>query len=496
MELRLVNAIPRCEWTYPFTAVSEVTVREESLLWLPQSYTRSEPDAVASPWLQSVVLIVCFATIGPLPILVDCGRVVQDVLDWLAYEKRDNLKSASTLYRYCLALSRFCDFWKWHQVRNPEKPILTAFFDSLVHGEPELGWTKGVAPKTADQLIEAMGKFLDWFSDRHNKENPNPRIEEALSYGRLLAECARRYKNDFLFHLMPATKRSDTHTRRRRRVHRRIARSASYISSKSPKTFLFDEFLTLAQFERDARNLLLWLLLGPGGLRLSECLHLFVSDISQDRRTGEARILLADPVYGRVQSPTLDLLKLTRKRYLHENFSLVTRYELPLNDIQYVGWKGMKYQDPINQTAGVTWLHPYFGQLFWKLHEEQYLTRRGSARPKHPWYFVNLAQNIGEPLSASNSKGLFGDICTGLNLQSPHNVHSLRHMYVDTLVNTVGLTLAQAQILVRHISPDSTALYAEASADATRLALRALSPRLNTVFPNFETAMGKFDVEG
>lgn len=455
----------------------------ESLLYHLEPFCLPDNEGIL-PSAQSVVLIVCFAALGPLPILIDRGQVVQDVLDWLSFQK-DKGKSSSTLYRYALALSRFCDFWKWYGSQAiPQKPILTAFFEDLVHGKRELGW-KGIGVDYAKVHIEIIGLFLDWFVDIKKLDgHPNPLIEEAQSFGRLLEECSRRFKNDFLFHLMPTTKRASTHKRRKIQPHLRAMRGGAPNATRPKKTFLFENFITVVKFERSIRNLLLWLLLGAGGLRLCEALHIFISDISQDAETGEARILLADPTYGKIQVPPGNTQKkLSRQEYLKEKFGLVPRDQLPLNDLQFVGWKGMKFHHPETKTADVVWLHPLFGRLFWELHK-RYLKIRKDAHPKHPYYFVNLKQNIGEPLTATNAKQLFADLCARLNLRPPYNVHSLRHMYVDVLVNRLKLTVHQAQILVRHRSPQSTEVYAEASAEATRRALQNLSGMLRGVSPD------------
>jgi hypothetical protein len=87
-------------------------MRHDSLLGLLDSSSLADSEDLL-PLAQSVILIICFATLGPLPVLIDCGRAVPDILAWLRFQKEEQLKSASTLYSYALALSRFVDFWKW-----------------------------------------------------------------------------------------------------------------------------------------------------------------------------------------------------------------------------------------------------------------------------------------------------------------------------------------------------------------------------------------------
>jgi hypothetical protein len=81
-------------------------MRHDSLLGLLDSSSLADGEELL-PSAQSVILIICFATLGPLPVLIDRGRAVPDVLAWLKFQKEEQLKSASTLYSYALALSRF-----------------------------------------------------------------------------------------------------------------------------------------------------------------------------------------------------------------------------------------------------------------------------------------------------------------------------------------------------------------------------------------------------
>jgi site-specific recombinase XerD len=135
-------------------------------------------------------------------------------------------------------------------------------------------------------------------------------------------------------------------------------------------------------------------------------------------------------------------------------------------------------------TAGVTWLHPYFGRLAWKSHVD-YLEQRSSVcGSRHPWYFVNTRKFLGEPLSWGNLSQLFATRCRRLGIPPPHNVHSLRHMYVNFLLHVLGLSLAQAQVLVRHVSQESTANYATTCKEMTRRSLERLA-RDHPAFINY-----------
>jgi integrase len=231
-----------------------------------------------------------------------------------------------------------------------------------------------------------------------------------------------------------------------------------------------EDFIKLIEFERNSRNLLIWLLLGGGGLRESEVVHLFTSDITCDEASLQAKILLAHPTYGSV---VVGSERFTRQSYLKERFGLVPRDQLPIYDQRQAGWKGMRFQT--GETAGVTWLHPSFGVIAWQAHLNYLSLRRAAHARHHPWYFVNLKHSVGQPLTLNNLYQQLVATCRRLKLHSPNNPHALRHMYVHTIVNELGMPLEDAQILVRHSDLASTDLYAQASRELTRRSLEILA---------------------
>jgi integrase len=424
------------------------------------------------------ILTLTLSEVGPLPVLVDDGEVNRDVLAWFVMEKRDNLKAPHTLRGYATGLCKFADYWKFHQDAQLKKPIFSAFFNALVHGQPEIGWVKGMETDTASRHLEVVCLFLDWHLGENGRqsEHPNPKVERPLSWGERLNQYRRRFKTDILFHLASSNKKSRFKNVRLINPGRKANRGSSKGGNPKNKKFAFDDYITLIKHERNPRNLLIWLLLGAGGFRVSEPLHLLINDVMLELASGEAHFVFAHPTYGTVIVPGSQT-KMTRQEYLKKYFNAMPRDQIADTDIAYAGWKGMKWHDTVAKTCDVFWLHPYFGRLFWKTHLE-YLVLRGQSKAQHPWYFVNFKANTGEPLSESNIQAIFAGRCRKLGIKTPHNVHSLRHLYVDILVNVCGLHLHQAQILARHRSPESTEIYAMACTEAARLALSTLAKKM------------------
>jgi integrase len=395
--------------------------------------------------------------------------VVADVAKWITHNKRRGGKAPSTLRGYAAGLGRWCDFWNFTQSENSETPI-NDFFETLVHGSERLGW-ENVAVSTAKRIVEILYLFLDWYTEESGLEHPNPKIEEELSWGAKMAERARRYKSDVLYHLFNTTKSSRKRGVRKYLPSVRADRGAAPKIKRPDKQFSFDDFIILVEHETSPRDRMIWLLLGAGGLRESETGHLFLSDISCDVSSSEANVLLVDPAYGKVSAGNTA----TRQKYLETKYGLVPRNQLPYLSTGFAGWKGMRFQD--HQSAGVTWLHPHFGRKQ-EAHLEYLSQRNDVPAQHHPWYLVNLKHNIGEPISLKNIAALLKSACQRLSLASPPNPHALRHMYVNVLVNELELQLHEAQVLVRHRSPESTEAYSTLSREVVRKSLESLSARL------------------
>jgi integrase len=325
---------------------------------------------------------------------------------------------------------------------------------------------------TAKRDVEVLGLFLDWYTIHYGIVSPNPFVEEPRQWGSIVAERARRYKFDLLFHLFSTTKESKKRRIRKYLPSKRAERGAAPTKRRPEKKFRYEDFLLLIEHERDPRNLLIWLLLGAGGLRVSEVAHLFTSDLSWNLGSGQTEVLLVDPTYGRVNPK----LPGTRQEYLRSTFHCCPRDQLPLHHIAFAGFKGMRFQEA--KTAGVTWLHTDFGRLAWKAHVKYLPFRRAVPARNHPWHLVNIKHNAGQPITLRNITELLKSACGRLSLRSPANPHALRHMYVDTLVNVLGIPLHEAQILVRHCTPESTEVYSRVSVEVTRRALERLSGKL------------------
>jgi hypothetical protein len=412
----------------------------------------------------SLVLNIKWKGLGFCPVVIDDdGHIIREVAEWLA--SRQPLCSPSSLTKKASGLARFDDFWRRYGATFEGDDLLYKFWNAMIDGDPTLCWKPVQDIATARYALRTVNEFTDWVAMRKNLPNPNPPQDRRLTWIQRSAEFSRRLKTDLLAHLFSST-RQGMGTRQGRSVEpetRTLRRGTPYIC-RPTDVFELKNFVKLVEEETNPRNLALWLLLGGGGPRTSEALHLFSTDVRVDEDTSEARVCLGDPQRGimNVKVGGIDV-RMTRKQFLQEQYGLVPRDLLNPHGRQYLGWKGMLIQERETKSSEITWLGDY-GKLMWLASRAYWrLVLQSFQRLPHPWFFINLQRNAGAFLTEGNAKQVFGNACRRHGFPPPHNLHSLRHMYMDILVNVLHIPLHNAQILIRHRCRESTELYARSS---------------------------------
>lgn len=421
-----------------------------------------------------------------LPVLVQNGRINVPVLAYLRWMLDHQATSPRNLARHSLSLQRFSAYWLQHSEIQHGDALLRGFFETLVAGDTSLGWVK-LQHRSAVIYFEAVNMFADWLTDdgqvflsKAELVHPNPKVERRLNWHQQLAGFQRRLKTSMLAHLYPSTRQGRGVTKQRRFNPRRdSSRKVSFTKQGSAwgKAMQFEEYNRLIRHEQNVRDLLLWLLLGAGGLRLSEPLHLFCTDI--DVKGREAEVLLAHPSEGMVPTVTASgqMRHILRSAYLDEQYRLKPRHDLPLSHPLQAGWKGMALEDQENVCSRVTWLLPAYGVLFWQAHLQYMKIRSRIVDRSHPYYFVNLRRNIGAPMTYENAKSTLERAARRLAIRGHKNPHSLRHMYGYTMQNRFGLPLHVVQRAMRHVSPESTEVYTQPTSMDVRRQLEAAQKR-------------------
>jgi site-specific recombinase XerD len=394
---------------------------------------------------------------------------------WLATAAKDGA-SGSTLDQYAQAIRRFTVFYlRYGETSETQEDVIRGFSHALDAGNTALQWTP-LNGRVANRYFDAVCKFLDWLKSipaYTHYEHPNPLVERPMTVAEQLSDASRSKHYNMLHHLRLLSKRGRGIRELRRYPYRNRWSGGEAPSSLdhpgsgwAPAGMSVEDYVELIRSEREPRNRLLWFILGAGAARISEALQIFASDIYYDQQTREAFVALANPVKGKVVLPGNATME--RRQFLAEKFNLVPRCLLPRNHPLHAGWKGMLrggFDDQeraqltdwrSNMWSLVEWMMPMFGRLFWSDHLA-YMRTRAQLRPNHPYYFVNLSRNCGEPLTRSAVKQLLETACirAGLPRFSPHK---LRHMYGNYLAST-GIPLSNAQIMMRHTNALSTQVY-------------------------------------
>lgn len=408
-------------------------------------------------------------------VLVD-GKVSGLMTQWLAVQALHG-SSPSTLEQYAYGLRRFTEYYLTKGGVSTPEELVYGFSRALDQGDKALHW-EPLEGKTASRYFDTFCMFFDWVTtlpEFKNYAHPNPLVDREMTPHERVVDQARNRQSDMLHHLYPLTKRGQgIRTMRKYPQSNRWSRSSSGPALPidqpgagwAPAGMHLHDYVRLIKEEPEPRNRLLFLALGAGAARISEALQIFASDVYYDHSTHEAIVALANPVKGMVLLPSNRTVE--RRQFLADKYGTRPRCLLPRNHPLHVGWKGIfeggfdDQERPVladwrnRRWSLMEWMMPVFGRMFWSAHVE-YMKTRAAMRPKHPFYFVNLEKNKGAPLTRSAAKQLLSAACTRLGIQR-HSPHKLRHMYGNYLAE-IGMSLADAQIMMRHRNPASTLVY-------------------------------------
>ena len=290
-----------------------------------------------------------------------------------------------------------------------------------------------------------------------------------------------------LDHLTPSTQEGQGKVLRRafapeRGKHRK--------TSGIQKYFPPEKVMALIAATPSTRDKLYFLLLFFGGVRISEPLHLFVSDVSI-LPDGTARVVLGHPQDGSYEwiGANKERRSGNRATFLAERYHLCPRNLLAQNHPLHAGWKGMLQDDGRRSESVVHWLREDISRLFAKLHAEYVNSVRRKVTDTHPYYFVNEGdRTFGQPLKFSNISKAFNRAAERVSLSTKQpgvNPHGARHFFGYYCASVLRLKVETTQKLLHHQSIMSTQVYYALSNQAVRDELLKAQARLNAESPNF-----------
>ena len=427
-------------------------------------------------------------------LLLENGEVSLYALAWARHLMLQSSLRPSGMSKAIRAVGRFYDYYQIVEKSRPLTPehlgrLLAKFFEAREYGNSDLEWAP-VRKKTAVDDVRYVSDFAEWCADNFGHVPANPRERKLLSdlnvqEQRDFYSALRHRKNwDNLAHLIPATEVGkgsvNRHTFRPKSEHR-----PSYRRKYFPPT----KILLLIRSTPSVRDKLYFLLLFFGGIRASEPLHLFVTDV-KIKSDGNAQVVLGHPEKGTYEwvDPFRGKQRGNRATFLKERYHLGPRNVLSSRHPLHCGWKGMSFDDGNRLQSEVHWLVPGIGRYFAKLHSEYMNLTRRHVQDIHPYYFVNerTGPEFGTPAKLSNMTKAFERAVTRVGLSVTEegvNPHGARHFYGYFCASKLRLSIETTQVLMHHESLSSTAIYYALTSDVAHEELSKAQKKIESELP-------------
>ncbi|ATD10233.1 hypothetical protein PPIS_b1227 [Pseudoalteromonas piscicida] len=325
--------------------------------------------------------------------------------------------------------------------------LLTSFASRLCSGtinaeglDPsELFWLPRSQISTR-RITNSLRAFFLWLTQNGEGFKQSTNIINS-SYGSTLSYAAWYWKNihDYLGHIKSDKRR----TLREAPLHLTSKKIPYYATDavdfpqKDFHRFLIDGFGKARDIRVALRDMLILLLMHGGGLRESEALSLWVTDVDYPQDSSSPlRVRVYDEEYGKAPFGWKSTQGLkTRQAYLMYNFGRVTRKKS--SGTQHIGWKGSKF-DHKDGYIEVYWFPNYYGQLFKKLWNT-YMKYRSLLDCNHPYAFITFhKKKTGHPYTINafhqSYKSALKRISLKPNKELGLSPHSHRHSYARRLV--------------------------------------------------------------
>lgn len=407
-----------------------------------------------------------------IPLLVTAEGEISSLTDYLLYLQA-NGRSKSTLEKVVRAVAMLLDYMEANAnaFTDPEK-LFQAFVRRLYSGtasesglDPSgLYWIPASEATVRERIIALTG-FTDWLADKQGTKPLNP-LRKAMPHEERLNYAAwfRRNQHDFLGHIKD--KSISTTVKRARSIKGRTPLANTEDDAISFPNARFEAFFTQgiggAKDPRVAlRDKLILLLMHGAGLRLSEAMVLWVTDVFEKPNDPSQALVR---IYSEREGVAPESWKSrkgerTRKAYLKEKYGRMPRCEM--NGTQYLGWKARIVDDKEGYLIA-QWFPVDFARVFMTLWKT-YLKYRATANAHHPYAFISFDRKaFGNPytINAFNQNYAAGLRRIGLepNKADGLDPHGHRHNY--------GRRLTQASIdpLIRkkclhHKSLESQTVY-------------------------------------
>ncbi|MFM2579329.1 gamma-mobile-trio recombinase GmtY [Vibrio fortis] len=352
--------------------------------------------------------------------------------------------------------------------------LLRAFVEALQFGTIQNGqddsglfWN----PRRNEDVNVLLGHitgYCDYLDTIHGTDLPklNP-LKKANHAEERLQWCAyyRRHSRCFLNHLAKPSRQQFSAVRKIRGPERHLVNiEAVYRFPEDRIEDLLLHGFVSASGEPDYGSQLIVMLMHFGGLRLSECFHIYAHDVDIDQKSGSALISVFHPSDGK--SPDERFSK--RNEYLANTYRLNPRNEYSRSHRLYAGWKG-----PLLTNRNLSFdvmFYPTSKAVEFTLLLQKYFSTKPTS--ESPFLFVN---SKGNPESKKNFNQKYYRAVRRIGLEPSKSLgttpHAHRHSYGYRL-SQGGFSQLEIQKAMHHKSPDSCLVYLKPSDDEVRCQMR------------------------
>jgi len=444
------------------------------------------------------------------------------LIDYLI--KYSSVRSQTWMVKLCQITGLLLDFMAAHREQF-EKPValFEVFSQRIFTGtigddgnDPSGLYWLPRRTKSARQLLQMLSEFSDFVSTTNGTPRLNPWVE-ASSYEELLSWAAfiNKSERSFLGHLNSFNKASST------MQHMRSVRLRATPRGDKPETKAFPEeklqnlisdgFIKPGMDscpdlveKYDWRGICLTLLMNGGGLRDSECFHLWVHDIIADPSNPEMALVR---VYHPIDGAAPKDFKLPSGQYAPNRQAYLSAKHPPYiprnlaKGTYHAGWKNPRLTDTNLCYVQVHWFPSVFGKHFlhaWKMYMRQRLRARISAED-HPFLFVSFRGNArGKPYTIDSFRQAHARAVKKIGLVPAKYLgtteHGHRHAYGQRGAEA-KLDKRVLQAGLHHLSIESQEVYTEPSFkdidNAMAIASNGLAKNLRLPSEEFSLSLPK-----
>lgn len=408
-----------------------------------------------------------------LPVLLTEQGELSSVTDYLLKLEADGM-SASVIKGFLQAVSLLIDYMEANQNLFSEPKILFQTFAKRLYsgtiGEDGLDpsglyWIPA-STSNVNRHIYRLTAFTEWLANKQGTESINP-LRDATPHEQRLNYAAwfRKNQNDFLGHI------EDKHANK-------TIRKARTIKGRTPLTKTEDDAISFPEEHWETffkngiggakdprvalRDKLITLLIHGGGLRESDAMTLWVTDVFEDPNNPDRAIVR---IYNEIDGKAPNEWRSrsggtqTREAFLKEEYAQTPRKRK--FGTERVGWKG-RVADHKDNYIQVQWFPTDYGKVFMLLWRD-YLKYRASIECPHPFAFISFHYKyLGTPYKLKAFNENYASGLKRINL-APNKAlgldpHGHRHNYGRRLERS-GVHPLVIQRCMHHKSLESQTVY-------------------------------------